>query len=1183
MNGENGKNISLIPIENDDKFYNIYHKNTPSNRKLSALIKRSYDFNRVNLLQEQNKNDDNLTKYRKLELPKLNLKLQRNNKLPSLLTRIDYSGKKHENLIKKDKINAKRNILTINSIVFDENKSFKNDTIKEIFSMKRFIKLNKKNIINKNIINKKYEKDMNEFKLYSLNLNEMIAEQMVVEFFKRINKLKSLNFNDLLLNYIKSCDGKNNISDERISNINNLNISENEEKNKDEKIENNLIIHNIFFEWIITKVVQNYRNYLKASAKAISPKSIKNIIINEVKNLSKLFFHKKYDKIRTIRNIDFINNKNNDSNNSKEEKSSENSLENKKLKIKNELIDNIINKMIKNDLNFIEKRNRFNNYPKSVTMVNKRNRENKINLKKNLNFRNDMKKIMNDTPDLSITGEKQNNSELNQYQKNSEKLTSKMRKSLIQNTKDIIQKISVETNTDTTLIEKYKSLTGLKDILEENNEQPNVLYEPYYRYEGVDQLSDEKEIIIKKNRHPRNVSKYLVKYSHETQNSYIENNDKKYSKNRNNNKIKVSKTESNQNNYEFNEFENDDSKGETIMEHINIKNNKNNKQTNKEKEINNKENNKGQKKKNKIKEDKERNKKNDIINQNKIINKNKKDKLKKEKYSNKKENQINKENEDEEDSEFEEEQEKSDDEENLTEESDVEEENEEEEEENEEEEEEKQEEEEEEEEKEEKGEKENINQIKSVEKIKENINTNINEKVFEIKNNEDENNKDKKNIKNKNKKVTKIKDTTEKDAIIQDNKDKNEKINKNKDIEDIKENINNEIPVNEQLNKENDTIEEEKDNTINKVEKKIKKNKNKKLKTGKDKKVKDNQIIDEIKENIEEKDENINEIDDDIKKKKKKKLRKKKESKTFKAFMKENEDSEKNNEIKNDLNDKNLILSESNEEENENITEESEKEEGNENEFENNYEKEKKNRKSKRFSSDYRKSKLFKEKERKNLEELLKPSVNIFEFDRNGRRRTTRKQTTKRTLIYDNSTPENPKRKFTRADTRREVLDILESTTLPIPKQEIQEIPNDLEIISESEEEKEKKPKKRIKHKKPKKEIKLVKLTDTSRGAFEKFKQEQELKKEKKEEEENKERQKLKKYFRELKAIKQLDDEGFDNYIKSKFDTLKSIKDNNDIKLRKESFIYHFFKDIEYYKKRKQKFNFVSPINFKNN
>ena len=1172
MNGENGKNISLIPIENDDKFYNIYHNNTPSNRKLSALIKRSYDFNKVNLFQEQNKNEDNSTKYRKVELPKLNLKLQRNNNFPSLITRINYSGKKHENLIKKDKTNVKKNFLTINNIVFDENKSFKKDTINEIFSMKRFIKLSKKNIINKNIINKKYEKDMNEFKLYSLNLNEMIAEQMVIEFFKRINTLKSLNFNDLLLNYIKSCDGKNNIPDERNSNINYLNISKNEEKNNDEKIEPNLVIHNVFFEWIITKVVLNYKNYLKTSAKTISPKSIKNIIINEVKNLSKLFFHKKYEKtraIRTIRNMDIINNKNDESNNSKEEVSSENSLEIKKAEIKNELIDNIINKLIKNDSNFIEKRNRFNNYPKSVTIDNKRNRENKINLKKNLNFRNDMKKIMNDTPDLSITGEKQNNSELNQYQKNSVKLTSKQRKSLIQNTKDIIQKISVETNTDSTLIEKYKSLNGLKNILEENNEQPNVLYEPYYRYEGVDQQSDEKEIIIKKNRNPRKFSKYLgqqkrnkkleeLKYSHENQNSYIENNDKKYLKNRNNNnKVKISKTETSQNNYEFNEFENDDSKGETIMELMNSKNNKNNKQTNKDKEINNKENIKGKKKKNKIKVDKERNKKNDIISQNKITNKKsnklKKNKIKNEKYSNIKENHEinnNKENKDEEDSEIEEAKEKSDEEENLTKESDVEEENEEEEEEEEEEkeeeeeEEEKQEKEEEEEEEEEKEEKENINQIKlgSVERIKENINTNINEKVFEAKKNEDENNKNNTNIKNKNKRVSKIKNTTEKDAIIQDDKDKNEKRNKNNDIEDIKENTNNEIPEDEKLNKKIDKIEEENEGTIIKIEKKIKKlNKNKKLHTHKVKKVK-YKIIDEIEENIEEKDENINEIDEDIKKKKKKKLRKKKESKTFRKFMKENE-------------------------------------------------KEKKNRKSKRLSSDYRQSKVFKEKERKKLEELLKPTVNVFEFDRNDRRRTTRRQTTRRTLIYDNSTKEKPKRKFTRADTRREVLDILESTPLPKSKpnpkiQKLEEIPNDLQLISENEEEnkenEEKKPKKRIKHKKPKKEIKLIKLTDTSRGAFEKFKQEQQLKKEKKEEEENKERQKLKKYFKELKAIKQLDDEGFDNYIKSNIVTLKSIKDNNDIKLRKESFIYHFFKDIEYYRKRKQKFNFISPINFKN-
>ena len=90
------------------------------------------------------------------------------------------------------------------------------------------------------------------------------------------------------------------------------------------------------------------------------------------------------------------------------------------------------------------------------------------------------------------------------------------------------------------------------------------------------------------------------------------------------------------------------------------------------------------------------------------------------------------------------------------------------------------------------------------------------------------------------------------------------------------------------------------------------------------------------------------------------------------------------------------------------------------------------------------------------------------------------------------------------------------------------------------------------------------------------------MKKEKKEKEENDEREKLKKYFMELKAIKQLNDEGFDNYIRGKFETLKYIKESNDIKLRKESFIYHIFKDIELAKNRKQKFNFVSPVYFKN-
>ena len=199
------------------------------------------------------------------------------------------------------------------------------------------------------------------------------------------------------------------------------------------------------------------------------------------------------------------------------------------------------------------------------------------------------------------------------------------------------------------------------------------------------------------------------------------------------------------------------------------------------------------------------------------------------------------------------------------------------------------------------------------------------------------------------------------------------------------------------------------------------------------------------------------------------------------------------------------------------------------------------------------------------------------------RKKTTRNKSIRKPLIYDNSSKPKPKGSFSRPLTRKEVLAILESTIIPKEKkkfEEIEEIPDDLIISSESEVPENNK--KRIRHKKAKKKVVLPKLTDTSRSAFEKFKEEQEMKKKKKEEEVNKEREKLKKYFMRLKEIKQLNDEGYDNYIKGKFDTLKNIKESNDIKLRKENFIYHIFKDIELYKKRKQKFNFISPLQFLN-
>ena len=393
MKDDIGKSVSLIPIENDDNFYNIYHHNTPSNQKLNILLKRSYDSDKINLFNEQNKHENNLLMFRKKQIPRLNLNLHREYKLPSLITRIPHSGKKNgKKLNKMEKIDKKEKYLTINNIVLDENDIIKKKAINQNIPMKRYIILSRKNLINKNIINKKYERDMLEFKIYSHNMNDMIAEQMVKEFFKRINKLKSLNFNDLLLNYILSCDGKNNLSERRFSTIDNtINNSEFEEQNinENEEPEHNLIIHNVFFEWIISKVIKNYTNNLKFSQRGISARKIKNIFINEVKNLSKLFFHKKYEKINFIRNIDNLNKSNDDSYSSKEEGNSNISLEIKKMKIKNELIDNIAGKFSNNDSNSdsFNNSNRFNNYPKSVSIRRKKQRDIKIkiNLKKNIN------------------------------------------------------------------------------------------------------------------------------------------------------------------------------------------------------------------------------------------------------------------------------------------------------------------------------------------------------------------------------------------------------------------------------------------------------------------------------------------------------------------------------------------------------------------------------------------------------------------------------------------------------------------------------------------------------------------------------------------------------------------------------------------------------------------------------
>lgn len=1271
MNGELGKSISLIPIENDDNFYNIYHDNTPSIRKINSLLKRSYDFNKItNIFPEQNKIEDNSTKYRKLQLPKLNLKLNRNYKLPSL--RIPHSGIFKEKLIKRENINTKKKSLTINNIVFDENQSFKYNSIDRIQSMKKFIKLNKKNIINRNIIKNKYEKDLMEFKIYSHNMNEMIADQIVIEFFKRINKTQNLNFNDLLLNYIKSCDGENNIPEETLVINNDFNISKDENKEKDEKNEHNLIIHNVFFEWIINKVIQNYSNYIKKTKRKISAKSIKNIIINEVKNLSKLFFHKKYEKIKMILNIDHMNSKIDDNNNFQEEEYSENNnIEIKKRKIKRELIDNIIEKTLKKNRNSIKQSDIINNNLKSFTNKNKRNSDVKINLKRNSNFNNDMKIIVDDIPNLIIRNE--NNSELNYYQKNNNNLTLENLNMPAKNKKKSIQLISVETNTDSTLIEKYKPLM---DIKEENNDLQNQLYQPYYIYEGIDLQSEEKEKIISKNRKSIISSKFSERnknqknsndleslmYEIKTKNnmeynknynsdnkinknnnsknenkdnyekieennldsdikenttkirnndleSNIKDNNKKYEKNNieSYNKENITKTEKSNNISNFNEYKKINNVKTNLMENENKreneKNNKNLRQRNKNKSINNKSGERENS--NQIKIEKENIKENKKTIRNKIINNkvknlkdNSKSKYKRKDIQRKSNTKINNNNDKQEDSRK-----------NLEDEDDereneIEELNNEEEEDEDEEKEEENEEEEEEEEEENEGE-ENEEEENEVEKKEEEINKQKillkkkkkSKKISMIKKNmenEIEKEKEKSYTGNKTDMKKKKKKTNKKENKIVPKKsiaNQNIKINselqgdekeietkiENKDIEDNQnENINKESSIEGFDNSkiENDINTEYKSEELNKKENLI----------VKDEKNNEIDIIKEEKYNLGKEDiEEIKEVAEPeiIKKKKRRKKKIKKESSNQKNL------NNQNNENKNIIKEKEIN--------NDKLIDEKEKEEIEEEEESEYYEDEEESEKGDYYQKDISlnnikkfessEDKILKEQEEKkekgNKEKNYIRNNKIKKKTRLSQRKSTVVKLFKKKSIFNNPLNNIDRRSSRRSFTTKDIQHILEAITIPsqiLEKEKIQE--NDYELNKS--EERRNRGRKRIKHRKTKKKIKLLKLTDTSQSAFERFKKEQEMKKQLKLEEERKEREKLKKYFVDLKALKQLNDEGFDNYIRGKFDTLKYIKDSNDTKLRKEHFIFNIMKDFELLKKRKQKFNFVSPIKFFN-
>ena len=109
-----------------------------------------------------------------------------------------------------------------------------------------------------------------------------------------------------------------------------------------------------------------------------------------------------------IRNFNNLNNQSDELDESVGEKILNGNSEIKKISIKNELMDNLLEKYISRNSISLEQNNRFNNYPKSVTIKKKKYRDMKINLKKIVNT----EKMKLEIPDLYIESENKNSSEL---------------------------------------------------------------------------------------------------------------------------------------------------------------------------------------------------------------------------------------------------------------------------------------------------------------------------------------------------------------------------------------------------------------------------------------------------------------------------------------------------------------------------------------------------------------------------------------------------------------------------------------------------------------------------------------------------------------------------------------------------------------------------------------------------
>ena len=461
------KLISLIPIENDDQFYDVYHRNSSSKKKLNLILKKPLNLEISNFTPKYYQLNYTLEKYVKKhnflpKIPKVNLKFKQEENLTNIPTSnnslIYHKPIEDEKSKVRQKISPKKSKLTINNIILQEDYSYRNNLSKSS-SNQNIIYLEKKkhmHELTKKIINKEYEKEMKQFKVYSKNMNEMIANQMVLEFLRRTRNLQKLQSDDLMINYIVANNNKNLINmhkKNRISTSESSNIESEEISNQNNS--HNLIIHNVFFEWVISNVIQRYVNEINPLNKNASIKFIRNLLLDEVKTLSTLFFYRKKEKkdekdlprnMRIVRNIFGKYKLRHDNYSSSQSKIKRHDidfeLDIKREEIKKKLIEKIIEKIVENEE---EQLTKTKNTESDIKINNRR-----VDLQ---NFGNNRRLIFNDgyndyenENDLEIINNKDPHI-------NKRRNRNYMRNENLMN--NVVQKVSVETNTDSSLYSKY--------------------------------------------------------------------------------------------------------------------------------------------------------------------------------------------------------------------------------------------------------------------------------------------------------------------------------------------------------------------------------------------------------------------------------------------------------------------------------------------------------------------------------------------------------------------------------------------------------------------------------------------------------------------------------------------------------------------------------------------------------